>query len=227
MGSIHETGRNEKRPVAAYIAIIALAMLVALPPFLMLSSSQSALVRDTGGAFYLMRSYTIAGNHLLALRTAETHASRKAALESPEVPFRPALISMETVAFIEIIPDAPAEPEAGYGPVPAAYLGTYRINASGNPGYLYIGAGNGIVYGSVRFPEWGKGVAEPLKGVYIRGNIIRFTRSIATPSERERTGAPAYFTQVYTGEYRDGGRVIQGRYMVGGSPRMWEAKKAR
>lgn len=73
----------------------------------------------------------------------------------------------------------------------------------------------------------GEGRAEPLKGVYIRGNTIRFTRSITTPAERERTGSPSYFTQIYTGEYRDGGRVIQGRYMVGGSPRMWDAKKTR
>ncbi|HSV96044.1 MAG TPA: hypothetical protein VLM75_03815 [Spirochaetota bacterium] len=227
MGTITDTRGNTRSRIAPPVVIIALAVLAALPLILSIASSQRALVRETGGAFYLVRSCTIAGKHLLCLRTAESFTSKKAALESPDAGLRPALISMETVAFIEILHEAPPEPEAESGLVPAAYLGTYRINASGNPGYLFLGAKEGYVYGSLRFPEWGRGVAEPLKGVYIRGNTIRFTRSITTPAERERTGATTYFTQVYTGEYRDGGRTIQGRYMVGGSPRMWDARKAR
>ncbi len=225
MGTITDTRGNTRRRIALPVVIIALAVLAALPFILSIASSQRALVRETDGAFYLVRSYTIAGKHLLCLRTAESFTSKKAALESPDAGLRPALISLETVAFIEILHDAPPEAEAG--PVPGSHLGTYRINASGNPGYLFLGAKDGYVYGSVRFPQWGRGAMEGLKGVRIQGNRISFIRSVNTQAERERTGAPTYFTQVYTGEYRNGGRAIQGRYMVGGSPRMWDAQKAR
>ncbi len=227
MGTITDTKGESKRRIAPFVAIIALAVFVALPVILSIAAPRKALVRETGGEHFVARPFIIAGDHLICLRTPESFASRKGALESSDEAFRPALVPLATVALIEIIPDAPSAGETEGGPVPGSHLGTYRINASGNPGYLFLGAKDGYVYGSLRFPEWGKGVVEPLKGVYVRGNTIRFTRSISTRAELERTGAPSYFTQVYTGEYRDGGRIIQGRYMLGGSPRMWDAKKAR
>lgn len=227
MSTILDTKGERKRRIAPFIAIIALAAIAVPPVILSITAPRKALVREIGGGHFVARPFIIAGDHLLCLRSPESFATRKAAIESSDEGFRPALVSLAAVAFIEIIPEAPPTPETEGGPVPGSHLGTYRINASGNPGYLFLGAKDGYVYGSLRFPEWGKGMAEPLKGVYIRGNTIRFTRSITTPAERERTGSPSYFTQIYTGEYRDGGRVIQGRYMVGGSPRMWDAKKTR
>ena len=222
-----DNGKKDDRRVAPLIALAGLAALVAIPIVLTLISPRKALVRETGGAFFVARPFVVVGDRLLCLRSDESFPARKAALESPDEGFRPALVSLEAVAFIEIIPEAPSAPETAAGPIPVTHLGTYRINASGNPGYLFLGVNNGVPYGSVRFPEWGKGAVEPLKGLYIRGNVIGFTRSITTPAERERTGSPTYFIQVYTGEYRDGGRTIQGRYTVGGSPRMWDARKTR
>lgn len=222
-----DNGRKDNRRVAPRIALAAFAALVALPIVLTLISPRKALVRETGGAFFVARPFVVVGDRLLCLRSGESFSARNAALDSPDGGFGPALVPLGDVALIEIIPETPSAPETAVGPVPLTHLGAYRINASGNPGYLFVGVRNGVLYGTVRFPEWGKGAVEPLKGLYIRGNVIGFMRSITTPAERERTGAPAYFTQVYIGEYRDGGRTIQGRYMVGGSPRMWDARKTR
>ncbi|HNU91955.1 MAG TPA: hypothetical protein PKO25_08785 [Spirochaetota bacterium] len=218
---------DKKRRGAMIVAPLASMVLIALLAALVLLSNQRALVRGTDGAFYVARKIVIAGDRLFCLRSAESHSTRKAALDSRDEGSKPAMARLVEVAFIEIIPETPSASDEAAGAVPMAYMGTYRINASGNPGYLTIGARNGALYGSVRFPEWGRGAVEPLKGLYIRGKFIGFTRSITTPAERERTGSHVYFTQVYTGEYRDNGRVIQGRYMVGGSPRMWHAEKTR
>lgn len=218
---------DKRRRGAMIVAPLASAALMALLAALALLPNQRALVRGTDGAFYVARKIVIAGDRLFCLRSAESHSTRKAALDSRDEGSKPGMTRLAEVAFIEIIPETPSASDEAAGPVPMAYLGTYRINASGNPGYLAIGARNGALYGSVRFSEWGRGAVEPLKGLYIRGKVIGFTRSITTPAERERTGSHVYFTQVYTGEYRDNGRVIQGRYMVGGSPRMWHAEKTR
>jgi len=128
-----DNGKKDDRRIAPLIALAALAALVALPIVLTLISPRKALVRETGGAFFVARPFMIVGARLLCLRPGESFPARKAALESPDGGFVPALVPLGSIAFIEIIPETLSAPETAAGAVPLTHLGTYRINASGNP----------------------------------------------------------------------------------------------
>ncbi|HXK66536.1 MAG TPA: hypothetical protein PK348_09735, partial [Spirochaetota bacterium] len=107
------------------------------------------------------------------------------------------------------------------------YLGVYHINASGHEGILVLQVKDGVLYGSVRFPNWANGVWEPLKGVNIKNNTLWFTRSVTNEQERIKTGAREYFTQQYVGTYKDNGKKIIGFYKLRGAKYLFEAYRKK
>jgi hypothetical protein len=203
---------------------MALAILVIL--VMTVSARQNVLVKDTDGNFYRARSLVVAGPAVLCSRDPADYTTRKAALESASEERRLSVVSMKRIYFIEVM--AAADEGEGLGawqPGLKDLIGDYVVNAAGNHGYLSLRASGRTVYGTVRFPDWGRGATEYLKGVSISGRKIYFTRSVTTAQELKRVGANAYFTQVYSGEYYQSGKLIKGYYTVQGQRKPWEARK--
>ena len=208
-------------PLLGGMALAVLAVLV-----MTVSARQNVLVKDTDGNFYRARSLIVAGPIALCSRDPADYPNRKAALESATEGGRLSAVSMNRIAFIEIM----AAPDEGEGlgawqPGLKDLVGDYVVNAAGNHGYLSLRTSGGAVYGTIRFPDWGRGATEYLKGVSISGRKIYFTRSVTTPQELKRVGASAYFTQLYSGEYFQSGKLIKGFYMVQGQRKQWEARR--
>lgn len=218
--------RSEKRKSLRGIFIITgiALLLIALCASLCLTA-QPALVRDRDSRFYRAEVILCAWGVLVSLRDEAYYEQRKAALDAPPSGHRLAFEGLSGVAEIELIQEEPdAAPSRA---IPPEYLGGFEINAAGNNGILYIGVYEGHLVGSVRFPGWGKGAIEPLKGMRIEGDTISFTRSVTTPEEARRTGSTLYFAQHYSGRYGRGGTVIHGFYTVQRSRKSWEAHKKR
>ncbi|HDP80486.1 MAG TPA: hypothetical protein ENN21_06545 [Spirochaetes bacterium] len=221
---------DNKRNRRRFLYWAAAALLLLLAGVLIISApSYTVLIRDTDSRYYRAKKVLLIGDRMLCLREPGDHQSRSRALAGGDVSFGPSFISMKTVAFIEIIPAAEEAEEADTGPMgfPARYLGMYRVNAAGNDGQLFLGVKDGRVYGFIRFPDWGKGAAEPLKGLRLTAKKIQFVRSITTLNELNRTGANTYFTQQYYGEFTSDGKGIQGFYLVTGQKKQWQAYRAR
>lgn len=206
---------------------VALALVIVL--IMTVSARQNALVKDTAGNFYRARSLIVAGPIVIYTRDPSGYTTRKAALDSPAEERTLSAVSLKSIAFIEIMsgPDEGGEGLASWQAGLKDYIGDYVVNAAGNHGYLSLRASGSTVYGSIRFPGWGRGATEYLKGVRIAGGTIHFTRSVTTPQELKRVGANAYFTQQYTGEYFHSGSLIRGYYTVQGQRKQWEARKGR
>ena len=218
---------NKKRIFSILLPLlggIALTILVVL--VMTVSARQNVIVKDRAGSFYRARSLIVAGPIMVYTRDPSGYPTRKAALDSTSEERKLSVVSMKNIAFIEIMA-APDEGEAlaAWQPGLKDYIGDYVVNAAGNHGYLSLRASGGAVYGSLRFPGWGRGATEYLKGVRIAGGKIYFTRSVTTAQELKRVGASAYFSQQYTGEYFQSGRLIKGYYTVYGQRKQWEARK--
>jgi hypothetical protein len=208
-------------PLLGGIALTVLMILI-----MTVSARQNVLVKDAEGNFYRARSLIVAGPVVLCSRDPSCYQTRKAALDSASEERKLSAVSMKNIAFIEII-SAPDEGD-GLGvwqPGLKDFIGDYVVNAAGNHGYLSLRASGGAVYGTIRFPDWGRGATEYLKGVRIAGGKIFFTRSVTTAQELKRVGANAYFTQQYSGEYYQSGKLIKGYYAVQGARKQWEAQK--
>jgi hypothetical protein len=108
---------------------------------------------------------------------------------------------------------------------PDKYLGVYDIRVLGHKGILSLKVYNNRLVGAVRFPRWAKGVWERCKNLRIADNHIYFVRSVGTPEERKRIGAPHYFRQVYKGEFVEEGMKIKGRFISKKEYSIWEGFK--
>lgn len=220
---------NKKRIFAILLPLlggIALTILVVL--ITTVSMRQNVMIKDAAGNFYQARSLIVAGRMMLCSRDPSNYPTKKAALDSAIEERKLSAVSMKNIAFIEIM----SSPEEGEGlgawqPGLKDFIGDYVVNAAGNHGYLSLRASGGYVYGTIRFPDWGRGATEYLKGVRIAGGKIYFTRSVTTAQELKRVGGSAYFTQQYSGEYFRSGSLIRGFYTVQGARKPWEAQKGR
>src|SRR3990172_5790793 len=231
VGNNHEgehVNDNKKFKTAMLPLIVGASTVLALIILLAAFSSYDALVKDSDGSFYRAHALFIAGDALICVRDGTTYASRKDALAGKEDDKGLAFFSMKKIDFIEIIRDQEAGGFLpGWQPTLQDYVGDYVINAAGNHGYLSLRAGKGYLYGTVRFPEWGRGVTEYLKNVRIAGGKIYFTRSAVTRNELNRLGMRYSFIQEYSGEYYRSGNAIRGFYTVNGARKAWEAVKGR
>lgn len=209
---------------------IGMFTLIAVIVILALSSGYDAIVKDTDGGFYKAHGLFIAGNLFICSRDSLTFTTRNDAFQSKEENTDLSLISMKKVQFIEIIskPDDSGPALGAWQPSLKDYIGDYTVNAAGNHGYLSLRAtAGGYLYGTIRFPEWGRGATEYLKYVRLVNGKIYFTRSVTTPQELQRIGGNSYFIQEYSGEYLQSGNLIRGYYTIQGSRKTWEAMKNR
>lgn len=181
-----------------------------------LSFTQSAVIQDITKQYYHASKLVLFGN--VAIGFISDSSSQNKDLESK--PHSLKIISTQTIANMYFNPF-----ESVY--VPPQYLGTYHINASGHEGILVLQVKDGVLYGSVRFPNWANGVWEPLKGVTIKNTTLHFTRSVTNEQERIKTGAREYFTQYYVGTYRDNGKKIIGFYKSRGAKYLFEAYRKK
>lgn len=223
----NEALENRRRVFTILIPILGgLALAIVIVLVMTVSSRQKVLVKDMAGNYYRARSVIIVGPVVVYSRDPAGYPNRKAAIESASEERKLSVVSLKSIAFIEIMA-APDEGEglAAWKPGLKDFIGDYVVNAAGNHGYLSLRASGGSVYGTIRFPGWGRGATEYLKGVRISGGTIYFIRSVTTPQEMKRLGASAYFTQQYTGEYFQSGRLIKGYYTVYGQRKQWEARK--
>lgn len=207
------------------IACIVLAVLSALLAPLCLhlfTGTMNSLIHMSDGGWYRGKTPLVIGNRLVVSRDDQRHATRNGASKGTGSSYRVVALRLQEVASIEFIAPAADEP-ARDGAVPAWALGTFNIDAAGNKGYLVLYEKNGVAYGTIRFPGWGRGPVEYLSSVRIRGDRIEFVRSVSTREEMLRTGASAPFVQRYQGRYLRGGAAIDGTYSVGVNIKTWQA----
>lgn len=197
--------------------------------FMAFFAGYNALVKETNGSFYQARALVITGNAFICFRDSSSYPTKKEALQGKETGRSLSFISMSRVEFIEIMGGKDdAGPALGaWQPSLKDYIGDYTMNAAGNHGYLSLRASGGYLYGTIRFPGWGRGATEYLKNVGIANGRLYFTRSVTTQQELKRLGANAYFVQQYNGEYFRSGNLIRGFYIVNKERKQWEASKNR
>ena len=192
-------------------------------------SKYEAVIKDTDGKFYHARALFIAGSALVCRRDTTVYTTKSNAREGKDTTSMFSLFIMKNIEFIEIF-STREEPIAG---LPSRqlglndYMGDFSVNAAGNQGSLSLRAGKGFIYGTIQFPNWGKGATEYLKNVRIVNGQIYFTRSATTQEEIRRLGASASFVQEYSGEYFRSGNLIKGYYTVYGERKLWDASKIR
>ena len=138
------------------------------------------------------------------------------------------LVSTDKIKYIEFIHPEPADelsplPDTPADSVDFPYAGNYKFNANGNDGILTVVKGEKGYYGTIRFPNWGKGATEYLKRLSFKGRRIYFVRSVTTREEITRTGASTYFTQEYYGEFSTDGTLASGQYIIRGAKNQWNA----
>ncbi len=210
--------------IAATVTAAAIALVV-----LAVFSRNDVLIRDDTGSYYRAQTRFMAGGLILCTRDRSGYATRAEALRGTSADTVLALVSVKHVQLIELIgvpdPEGPGLAEWSLGLKDC--VGDYQINAAGNRGYLAIRAYGGSIYGTVRFPEWGRGATEYLKYMTIANGRISFTRSVTTKQELSRLGAPSFFVQAYSGEFLRSGGLIRGFYTVQGQRKSWEAVKIR
>lgn len=181
-----------------------------------LSFTQNVIIQDVTKQYCHASRLVVFGN--LAAGFISDSSSDKKNLESKDHSFK--IISTGTIAHIYFNPF-----ESVY--VPPQYLGVYHINASGHEGILALQVKDGVLIGTVRFPNWANGIWEPLKGVTIKNNTLLFTRSVTNEQERIKTGAREYFTQYYVGTYKENGKKIIGFYKSRGAKYLFEAYRKK
>lgn len=220
---------DKKRIKAMAIPLaIGIALSLAVLIIMTLSAGYDVLVKDASG-YYRARSLFIAGNVFFCSRDEASYPTKKQAIDSLAAGTDLSFISMKQVEFIEIVwrGDETGPALGEWQATLKDYIGDYQMNAAGNRGFLSLRASGSYVYGTVRFPDWGRGATEYLKNVRIAGGKIYFTRSATTAQELRRIGGNAYFVQQYSGEYLQSGRMIRGFYTVYGARKTWEAVKTR
>ncbi|HOO73487.1 MAG TPA: hypothetical protein PK926_17130 [Spirochaetota bacterium] len=205
--------------------LIVIGTLLLLLVLLLASHSYSTLVLDSSSRYFRARTIFLFRNSMVCLKNDTYHDTRAKALGADDERTSFAILSLDEISLIEILPDEEEKPDEG--DLPIRHYGKYRINASGHNGYLYLSRKGNTVYGTIRFPEWGYGSYEKLKDIRVGKNTIQFTRSVTTVQEMRKTGAPTYFTQKYQGTYTIGGKFIKGQYKTSQGKFLWEAVRMK
>jgi len=206
------------KKIFIYSALFASGIVTAFIVLLIygLSFTQNVIIQDVTKQYYHANRLVVFGG----VAAGFISDSSKQNKDLEKLPHAFKIIPTGTIATIFLNPF-----ESVY--VPPQYLGVYHINASGHEGILALQVKDGVLYGSVRFPNWANGVWEPLKGITIKNNSIVFTRSVTTEQERIKTGAREYFTQYYVGTYKENGKKIIGFYKSRGAKYLFEAYRKK
>jgi len=196
-----------------------------LPIVKVINSSYSVIIKDRGLNYYRGSNLFVCGNTIIVKKDTESVKEKSALSELNPERLSYTILSMNDILSIEIVYDEDIV-EADILPVPPQYLGRYKINLQGHEGILVLGVSKERVYGSVKFPGWGKGAVEYLKAVRVSSSGVRFTRSASTPEEIRRLGANYLFKQNFSGNYSSSGKIIKGIMTNDrGERHEWEAVK--
>jgi hypothetical protein len=208
--------------VGAFLACAALLIIT------LYTGKDGAMKLDTGKYLKISASFSIPGYYIVR-RSSDEFQNKDAALNDAAPASQFSFISMNDIDSIEFSPTKEIIKASGSKDTWSAtlkdYIGEYRINAAGNNGFLYLYARNGQLYGTIRFPGWGKGAVENLKNVRINSGAISFTRSAQTKAELDNLAIHTAFVQNYTGNYVHSGKSIKGTYVSLGVTKYWTAEK--
>jgi hypothetical protein len=231
---------EKKKKVTKIVSILLLVLcgiitMITVIAVMVILYGGKAIVKTEDARFFRAEKILLVGNIALMNRKSESFDSRDKALDAENLSFYPELYNIKNLASIEFNYSADDKKSEVQNQGSSDkwnislkdYLGEYKINAAGNNGFLHLGVKGGVVYGSVRFPNWGRGVIEPLKNVRITNGAIRFTRSAITSAEMKNLGITVPFTQDYAGTYIHSGNSIKGTYSVQGSRKEWEAIRSK
>jgi hypothetical protein len=221
---------SEKRTYTIVFAVIAgmiIASILSLI-FILTHGSEAYIFAKDGSVF--RAHFSIVGNHIIITSRSAPEKDIKNALNSP-LAAGISIISADSVTSIEFMHNTTPteeEPHLVLDPNkkksgPFTVLGTYTVNVSGHRGKMVIISQKGGFEGYIQFPNWAKGMREPMKKIKIHGNTISFTRSVETAAEQKRVGAPNLFVQNFAGEISDGGKTIKGFFTNHGGKEIWEA----
>lgn len=203
----------------------ALIFLIVLPVVKAANSSYSVIIKDKEFNYYRGGNLLICGSTVILKKDTESVKDKSSLPELNRGRFYYSMLSMNDILSIEIVQEDDTG-EADIAPVPTQYLGRFKIHLQGHEGILTLGVSKERVYGTVKFPGWGKGVVEYLKGVRVSSTDVRFTRSASTPEEIRHLGANYLFKQNFSGKYSSTGRVIKGIMTNDrGERHEWEAVK--
>jgi hypothetical protein len=188
--------------------------------------STTALITERGGMMYKVRICALFGD--CAVITARSDPSKTAeALAGVEL--SPDLMLYFTDEIVRIEFEQPAsaavtdkKDEPG---VSLAVIGAYNVTLAGFKGTLSIWTKDGYVGGYIQFPQWAKGVKEPLKNLRVTGDRITFTRSVENAEEQKRVGSPTFYVQNFEGSILNGGRRLKGRFTNHGVKESWDAER--
>jgi hypothetical protein len=206
--------------------ILTIAVLAIIP----LLSSRQGTIKTNEGTYRHFNSISAIPGFILIKGSSKYLENRDAALNDDSVPSL-FYIKSDSVEIIDYSIPANIQIQSFSGKTDAwnikfkDYIGEYQINAAGNNGFLFLYARGNNVYGTIRFPSWGKGIQEPLKNLRIANGSISFTRSAKSKEELSRLGITTPFSQDYTGSYLHSGKTIKGSYSVQGVKKNWEAER--
>lgn len=196
--------------------------LVLLSIFVTLKS-RNAIILDNDSNYYTVKNVSVISNICIGLKSDETFRIKSKAVDSISSEHHFSIIPLTAISVIEFIPDDSISEKDG---VPVKYLGYYRVIVTGHHGQLFLKEEKGQLYGVIRFPNWGNGAYEYLKGVRVKDGWISFTRSATTSTEARRLGAGSFFVQRFNGNYYNNGNAIRGYYLNNrGEKNMWEGKR--
>jgi hypothetical protein len=222
-----------KKKIIRFTVIFFAGALVASAALLlstMYTAKDGAVKLGTGKYLKISSAFSLPGYYLVQ-RAADEFQSKDAALNDASPATKISFISMNDIDSIEFAPTKETAKASGsrdnWSATLKDYIGEYKINAAGNNGFLYLYARNGQLYGTIRFPGWGKGAVENLKNVRINAGTISFTRSAQTKAELDNLAVHTAFVQNYTGNYVHSGKSIKGTYESLRVTKYWNAEKIR
>jgi len=211
--------------VILVLLVAAVIFLLVVPAVKVLDSSYSVIIKDKNMNYYRAGNIFICGNTVICRIDSESAGDKTMLPEEDRSRFSFRRLSMQDIISIEIQQDEEISIDES-SPVHTPQLGRFKIQLQGHEGILVLGVSKERAYGKVRFPQWGKGAVETLKGVRISGGKVNFIRSASTPEEVKRLGANYLFKQKFSGTYTPSGKVIKG-FMTNdrGEKHEWEAAK--
>jgi hypothetical protein len=217
--------KKKDRKKLIYCISLAAAVLIIFPCIITVFSSYTVIVEDRDGNYYRAKNILILGNSMISRRDPESSVKKSDALKAEPASYSLSYRSMMEIRNIEIIP-GPDEDSEIEGIVDSRYLGRYNVIVQGHSGVLYLREKDGKLYGSMRFPKWGKGAVEYLRRVRISYGKIRFTRSANSSKEIKRLGANYYFTHRFYGTYSKSGKKIEGYFINDRKEKhLWEGSR--
>lgn len=180
--------------------------------------SRPVIVHFTSGEYSRADGLLVIADRALLRMDSERFKTRDDAFKSDPLSPGWGLWSLSAIMTLEFLEK---EQQKKISDQDIPYTGTWRIDAEGNPGYIFLTFQNDRYEGTIRFPQYAHGVTEPMRNIAVTGRKITFTRSASTSNELKRMGISTPFKQEYTGWFNTAGNYVKGQYVIPGSIRNW------